>query len=78
MKRHNLHRYHGQNKGQYVSRKVYDWRNSVRALRQKKPEKESEVIPEDNSFGRRIVDLRTLAQSLYGAIFVKSLFYFEM
>ena len=29
----------------------------------KKPEKESEVIPEDDSFGRRIIDLRTLAHS---------------
>ena len=65
MKRHDLYRNHGQNKGQYVSRKVYDWRSSVRASRQKKPEKESEVIPEEDSFGRRIVDLRTLAQSLW-------------
>ena len=31
----------------------------------KKPEKESEVIPEDDSFGRRIIDLRTLAQSFW-------------
>ena len=30
----------------------------------KKPKKASQVIPEDDSFGRRIVDLRTLAQSL--------------
>ena len=52
MKRHNLHRNHGQNKGQYVSRIVYDRQNSVRASRQKKSEKESEVIPEDDSFGQ--------------------------
>ena len=65
MKRHGLHRNKEPNKGQYVSRKVYDWRNSVRASRQKKPEKESEVIPEDDSFGRRIIDLRTLAQSFW-------------
>ena len=58
MKRHDLHRNKEQNKG-HVSRKVYDWRKSVRASRQKKPEKESEVIPEDDSFGRRIIDLRT-------------------
>ena len=38
MKRHDLHRNKEQNKGQYVLRKVrvYDWRNSVRASRQKK------------------------------------------
>ena len=62
MKRHDLHRNKEQNKGQYVSRNVYDWRNSMHA---KKPEKESEVIPEDDSFGRRIIDLRTLAQSFW-------------
>ena len=30
-----------------------------------KPEKESEVIAEDDSFERRIIDLRTLAQSFW-------------
>ena len=39
MKRHDLHRNKEQNRGQYVSRKVYDWRNSVRASRQKKNRK---------------------------------------
>ena len=37
----------------------------VKYMRQKKPEKASEVIPEDDSFGRRIIDLRTLAQSFW-------------
>ena len=39
MKRHNLRRNPGQNKGLYVSTEIYAWRNNMRASRQKNPHK---------------------------------------
>ncbi|XP_071652436.1 uncharacterized protein [Temnothorax longispinosus] len=65
MERHNIRAMHGREKGRFVSKSKYRWRQNVLASKKKAAPPAVSNVPDFEICGRRIVELKTLALNLW-------------